>query len=361
MATRLHASRVATPDGLVGPATVTLEDGWIAGIDPTGGPGPHHVLAPGFVDVQVNGIGEHDVADPDADWDALEAALVAQGVTTWCPTLTSRHLDAYREPLERIAQFAGRSGLRPTVAGAHLEGPFLSPDFARAHPVEHLLPVDGAWLASLPEVVRVVTLAPELPGAGDAIRALVERGVVVALGHSGADLDAGRAAADAGATLVTHLFNAMAPLHHRRPGLVGAALTDPRLTVSLIADLEHVATEALWLAFAAKPADRVVLATDSVAVGGGRRRVEVRGGAPRLADGTIAGSVLSMDRAVANVVERVGMPLDAALRAAAETPARLLGLTDRGRVEVGARADLVALGEDLGVEAVWIGGRQALG
>jgi N-acetylglucosamine-6-phosphate deacetylase len=207
-----------------------------------------------------------------------------------------------------------------------------------------------------------VTLAPELAGATEAIRALRARGILVALGHTAATVDEMGAAAAAGAQLVTHLFNGMPPLHHRTPGPVGAALTDDRLTVSLIADLVHVHSTTLTLAFRVKGAGRVALVTDAVAweaerVGGiGIGFVD---GAPRLPDGTLAGSALTMDKAVANVVHECGVDLADAVAAASTTPARLLGLADRGALEPGRRADLVALSPGLGVLATWVGGVEA--
>ncbi len=364
MTTSISARRVVTPDRITGPATVIVDGGRITAVEPAPVERtPERTLVPGFLDLQVNGIGDHDVGSVDADWDALDDALVRQGVTTWCPTLTSRPLDEYPGALDRISEASARSGNRPHLAGAHLEGPFLAPEFAGAHPTRHLVPIDLEWLATLPGIVRLITLAPELADAVRAVEALVERGTVVALGHSDATPTDVGAAVDAGASLVTHLFNAMPPLHHRRPGLVGAALADERLTVSLIADLVHVAPEVLQLAFSSKGPANTVLVTDSSAAGSTRFDgvIEVRCGAPRLPDGTIAGSVLTMDRAVANVVRHTSVPLEMAVAAASTNPARVLGLSDRGRVEPGARADLVALDDDFAVEAVWVGGEQLSG
>ena len=220
-------------------------------------------------------------------------------------------------------------------------------------------PPDLGWIAALPDVVTLTTLGPEAPRAVDAIGAFRAKGVVTSLGHSTATLAQATAATDAGATLVTHLFNGMGALHHREPGLLGAALTDDRLKVSLIADLVHVHAAAIRLAFAAKGPGNVILVTDAVAW----RRGEVGGtplrmvdGAPRLEDGTLAGSALTMDRAVANVVRHSGVALEDALRAASAAPARLMGLSDRGTIEVGKRADLVALDADLRCSATWVGG-----
>lgn len=354
---RVHAERIITPDGDRGPGAVVVDDGHIVGIEAgePGHPQAASVVCPGFVDVQVNGIGAIDVASASgSDWDALDADLLAQGVTTWCPTLVSAPLERFDAPLERIAHAAGRDDavVRPTIAGAHLEGPFLG-GAPGAHPLKFLQPPDLDWLAALPAIVRLVTLAPECTGALDAIRLLCDRGVLVSLGHSTATYEQAIAAIDAGARLVTHCFNGMGPLHHRQPGLLGAALTDDRVAVSLITDLVHVHEAGIRLVFRAKTAHRVALVTDAVAWHGD-------GDAPRLPDGTLMGSTLTADAAVRNAVQRCAVTLEDAVQAAATTPADLLGLRDRGRIEVGARADLVTLTSDLRVARTWVQGRAAV-
>jgi N-acetylglucosamine-6-phosphate deacetylase len=356
--TTLTAERVITPEGVLEPGAVELDGDRIGAVEATSGPVPSRTLAPGFVDLQVNGIDDVDVAHArDADWERLDRRLLAQGVTTWVPTLVSAPLEAYAAPLGRIANAASRAGARPAIAGAHLEGPFLG-EMPGAHPHHLIRPLDLEWLAALPPTVVVVTLGPEQARAHEAIGLLDARGVLVALGHSAAPFDVAVGAVDAGARLVTHCFNGMPPLHHRDPGIVGAALADPRLAVSLIADLVHVHPSVLTLAFRAKGAARVALITDAVAWRAatvGEIALRFDGRVPRLADGTLAGSALTMDEAVRNVVREAAVPLPAAVRAAATTPADLLGLGDRGRLEPGARADVVALDEDLRVAAVWIG------
>ena len=352
----IAADTVVTPVGLEGPATVTIDDGLIVAVDPaTASADNHvHVLAPGFIDLQVNGIGPVDVAHArGADWDVLDERLLAQGVTTWCPTLVSAPLDRFGAPLEQIAAAAARDDgrVRPTIAGAHLEGPFLG-GAPGAHPAELIRPPDLDWLARLPEIVRLVTLAPEAERALDAIRLLRDRGVLVSLGHSTASYDQALAAIEAGARLVTHCFNGMGALHHRQPGLVGAALTDDRVAVSVITDLIHVHPAVVSLIFRSKTSHRVALVTDAVSWDGD-------GDAPRLADGTLMGATVTADQAVRNAMHHAGVALPDAIHAASTTPARLLGLTDRGRIEVGARADLVALSNDLRVEQTWVAGNPA--
>lgn len=358
---RLTAARVITPDAVISPGSVEFEDGRIVSVTADSADAPELTLAPGFVDLQVNGLGPVDVAAADAEtWPELDRRLIESGVTAWCPTLVTAPLDSYAEPLARIAVAATRPGPLPAVLGAHLEGPFIG-GAPGAHRRQHIVPFDGGFLAALPDCVRVVTLAPEVEGAAQVIADLGGRGVTVSLGHSAADYDDVEIAVEAGARLVTHCFNGMPPLHHRQPGLLGAALTDDRLAVSVIADLVHVHPVALALAFRSKPANGVVLVSDAVGwEAGDLRELGVRfdGDAPRLPDGTLAGSALSMDRAVANVIRHAGVPLVDAVRAASTNPSDLIGEADRGRIAVGCRADFVALDADLGVLGTWIAGEQ---
>ena len=362
--TRLTAARVVTPYGVLTPGAIEIEDGRIVLVER----GPRHVpdvtLAPAFIDLQVNGIGPIDVAAAEgADWDELDRRLLAQGVAAWCPTLVTAPLESYAAPLQRIAEAARRPGPRPAILGAHLEGPFLG-GAPGAHRRHLLRPFDVPWIEALPDIVRLVTLAPELEGTAKVVALLRDRGVTVALGHSTASYEQAGAAVDAGAELVTHCFNGMGPLHHREPGLLGAGLSDDRLAVSVIADLVHVHPAALALVFRAKGADRVVVVTDAVAWEAEDLRelgLRYEGGAPTLPDGTIAGSAVTMDTSIANLVREAGVPLADAIRAASTTPADVLGATDRGRIAPACRADIVALDDDLRVTTMWLGGEQVLG
>jgi N-acetylgalactosamine-6-phosphate deacetylase len=336
---------------------VTVDEGVIVDVRAHSGAAPERVLCPGFVDVQVNGHVDVDVATARGDdWDRIDHILSSQGVTAWCPTIVTAPLDVYPERLERIAAAARREPApgRPTIIGAHLEGPFLG-DAHGAHVPEWVRPLDLDWLAALPPIVRVVTLGPEQQNATQAIAALVARGVLVSMGHSNATYEQALDGADAGARLVTHLFNGMAGLHHRAPGLLGAALSDDRLTPSLIADGVHVHPAALRAAARAKGRGGWILVTDAV---GWKThdRVEIVDGAPRLPNGTIAGSCARMDECVARMVHGAGIDLVDVVHAAATTPARLLGLDgERGALVAGLRADLVALDvHTLHAKEVWI-------
>jgi N-acetylglucosamine-6-phosphate deacetylase len=251
---------------------------------------------------------------------------------------------------------AVRAARPDAVLGVHLEGPFLG-GAPGAHPTELLRPVDLDWLVALCDryggLVRLVTLAPEADPGLRAISALRDRGVVVALGHSTVDFEGACAAADAGATLATHLFNGMGPLHHRAPGLPGAALTYRPLVPSLIPDGVHVHPAMVRLALGARP--DAVLVTDAVATA---EPVLARDGAAYLPDGTLAGSTLTMLEGVRRVVA-LGIALPAAIRHATGNPAAVLGAADRGRLAPGVRADVLALDPDtLALRAVWSGGER---
>jgi N-acetylglucosamine-6-phosphate deacetylase len=356
----LQCARIVNGEGgqSASPAWITIADGRIvavgAGTAPLGAEDlGDAIVGPGFVDVQVNGTGAVDFASaPVEQIVAAVDALAAGGTTGVLLAICSAPLDAYDVMLERADRV--RAARPQVVLGVHLEGPFLG-GAPGAHPLAVLRSVDLAFLGRVldtyGDLVRLVTLAPEADTGFAATRMLSERNVVVALGHSTVDFDGARRAADAGASMVTHLFNGMAAMHHRAPGLAGAGLDDSRLRPSLIADFVHVHPALLKVALRAR-AD-AVLVTDAVAT---EPPVVARDGAAYLADGTLAGSTLTMDAVLRNVVS-IGVPVPAAVRHASGNPARALGLNDRGRIAPGARADLVALDPmTLSVRTVWVGG-----
>ena len=352
------------------PGASALEPGWVAfdaaNIVEVGNGAPprsavdlgRQVLAPGFVDLQCNGIGADDFADAEVEgWERIGHTLAVHGITSHCATIVSTDRDRYDALLGVAAEI--RADARPESSqclGVHLEGPFLG-GAPGAHDPDVLSSVDLPWIDDLlarhPGIVRLVTLAPEADPDSTAIRHLVSAGVTVSLGHSRATYDASRAAAEAGASVATHLFNAMGTLRQREPGLAGAALDDERLTPTLIADLVHVHPSMVRLAFARRP--DLALVSDSVAVGGA---VVARDGAAFLGDGTLAGATLLLDGAIAAAAS-VGITPSRAIESATAVPAGLVGAHDRGRLEPGARADLVALDpETLAVRHVWAGGQE---
>jgi N-acetylglucosamine-6-phosphate deacetylase len=326
------------------------------------------LVAPGFIDLQCNGALGVDLTSEPERLGEVAAALPRWGVTSWLPTVVTAPPSARQRAMAALAAFDEPGAAVPL--GLHLEGPFLAPERRGAHDPAHLAPPSldvvaaEGWAAAAG--VALVTLAPELRGALDVVRTLVDRGVAVAAGHSSATAAQAVAALDAGVTYVTHLFNAMAPLHHREPGLAGVALTDERVRVGLIADGIHVDPLVAGLAARAL-GDRLSLVTDAVAALGagpgagnlGSLGVEVAAAdlSVRLRDGTLAGSTLTLDRAVRNAVAFAGLDLEDAVRAVTAAPAAVLGLADRGVVAPGGVADLVLLTPEGHVVATVVGGR----
>ncbi|MES1172646.1 MAG: N-acetylglucosamine-6-phosphate deacetylase [Bacteroidota bacterium] len=324
-------------------------------------------VAPGFIDLQINGGFGFEVGEDPGALRALAARLPATGVTSFLPTLVSRNEAAYRRAFTSHAAASGHPDpAAATMLGIHLEGPLLSPARAGAHERAAIEGADAALVERLadPACVRLVTLAPERPGARDLIATLVARGIVVSLGHTDASFDAFTAGVDAGATLATHVFNAMSPLHHREPGAVGAPLTDDRVIATIVADGVHTHPAVFRLVARAKGADRLALVTDAVQGAGGPpgpsalagREITVDERAARLPDGTLAGSVLTMERAVRNAVDFADLSPQAAVHLATAVPARALGLGGKGRLTVGADADIVLLDQSLRVVHTFVGG-----
>jgi len=326
-------------------------------------------LAPGFIDLQVNGGGGVLLNDrPTAEgMRAIARAHRRFGTTACLPTLITDTREHMRNAITAARAIAGREG----VLGLHLEGPFISPRRPGVHPPEQIAKPGAGDLEQLCDLAgagrSMVTLAPECVPAGF-IRTLTSSGVRVSIGHSEATADVVTQAVADGATGVTHLFNAMPPLSARAPGIIGAALAEPRLTAGLIVDGIHVDPVSVRAAFAAKGATRIALVTDAMpTVGTSLDRFELMGRTIKLADGrltmeggTLAGAHLDMASAVRNANKLAQVSLEDALRAASLTPARFLGLDHEcGVLFPGARADFVALTQDLAVVATWVGGSSA--
>ena len=318
------------------------------------------ILTPGFIDMHIHGGAGRDVMDTDPDaLPAVERLLCSHGVTTYFPTTITASIDRTLAALDSLAGAIERAReskeLRATPAGIHLEGPFISHARPGVHPTGDLQKPTLALFERLWEAsrgtVKVLTIAPELDGAREVISEAPRRGVCVSMGHSDADLAEARAGVDAGVRHATHTFNAMRPLDHRDPGIIGEALMDERISAEIIADGIHVDPLVVRLFLRAKGADGAVLVTDATAATGmpnGRYRlgsleVDVKDG-KCLRDGRLAGSVLTMDRAVRNVVKFANWDLQHAVRLATLNPARATGLPgNAGTLVAGARADVVAL------------------
>ncbi len=316
--------------------------------------GPGELIAPGFVDLQVNGFAGHDAAAGADSIAAISQALPATGVTAFLPTIISEPVEVGAEFAATVGAAAESTGAR--VLGAHIEGPFLNPSFRGAHLRAHLAEPTArnvdAVLAARP---RLITLAPELPGALAAIERLQRAGIVVAAGHTGADFEQGRKAIAAGVRFATHIYNAMPPVHHRRPGIALALLLDPRVTTGLIADGEHVHPSVCEQLLRIKGASRIALTTDQTSAAGAPpgsyslsgRAVHSDGRVVRLEDGTLAGSAAAMPDLLRLMARLPGMTPARAVSLASTAPARVLGERRLGRIGGGACADIVILDAEL--------------
>src|SRR5215203_5740689 len=328
---------------------------------------PESLILPGFVDLQVNGAFGVDVASESARLPELSEALLSTGTTSYLPTVISSPESLYEDVLPAIGTSTG-SGAE--VLGVHLEGPFISVQKKGAHAAAHIVMPDAELLAHLLDLgpVRMITLAPELEDADRLISLAVNRGVVVSAGHSDVAFEPAYDALDGHVAGVTHLFNAMSAMHHREPGLPGAAFAHPRAVCSLISDGLHVHPEMVGLAFRMLGPDRLCLVTDAIAATGmedGEYRLATRtvygdDGIPRLGSGSIAGSMLTMREAFMNILAFTGCTVPEAARMTSTSPARLVGEGRRkGRLVPGYDADVTVLTPDLSVESVWRGGKLA--
>ncbi len=348
----IQAERIAqVRPGLDASADVCL-DGWIA---------------PGLIDLQVNGAYGHDFSLDASAINQVAARLPETGVTAFLPTIITSPFEAYPRLLNDARQAAAAiNGAR--ILGVHLEGPYLNPSRPGAHNPELFRSPNPAevdqWAAD--PLVRLVTLAPEQPGAIEALRRLQARGVVVSAGHSDATAEQAQAGFEAGLGWGTHLFNAMSGFNHRAPGLAGALLAST-VPCGLIADGIHVHPTAVRAALRAKGIEGITLVTDAMAAMGmppGRypladRTVIVDANSARLQDGTLAGSILTLDQAARNMMAFSGCTLAQALTMATATPARVLGLANKGRIAPGCEADLVAFDQKLRVTHTFVAGKLA--
>ena len=364
--TVISSRQVLLADGQFHAARIEVSQGRIRSIAALGrdeSPTTDLMLAPGFVDLQVNGIEDVDVwstalADNTTAWERINQLLLDQGVTSWCPTLVTAPLDLYRVAIEFVNRQRRVLGT-PHVIGVHLEGPFLG-GAVGAHRSQDICDVNTKWLLEHVDGVALMTLGAEVHGAVEACKVLSSHGGKISIGHSLPTREEFENCVSAGATLVTHLFNAMSGVHHREPGLATWALTNDNVFASLIADGVHVSADVIELSFSAKP-NKMVLVTDAVAWragAAGKIRISLRDGAPRLENGTLAGSAVTMPEAIKVCVEQAHVALPQALQAASSNPAKVMGLADRGVLQVGYLADIVGLTNDLSVGAVWVSGQR---
>jgi N-acetylglucosamine-6-phosphate deacetylase len=380
MTSEVLQGTLVLPDRLIEGGKVVIDDGTIQAIvENSRGHRPTHDLgdafiAPGFIDLHVHGIAGVDTMDAARSSLALMAErFAAHGVTSFLPTTMTESIEATVSAVSEVGAYMADadhgSGPRSRVLGVHLEGPWISPQFKGAQNERYIVEPDEqsvhAILAAAAGCLRRVTLAPERPGAEDAIRMLRARGTYISIGHSGATYEEALRAVDLGASHFTHCFNAMTALYHRRPGVVGAALLSRDTFAELIADAIHVHPDVMRLLIQIKGRGRVLLVTDAMAAAErpdgpyvlGGQDVVVRNGDARLADGTLAGSTLVMDQAVRNLVELCHLSVVDAVYMASASPAEAIGLgATKGKIRVGYDADLAILDRMLRPRAIVIAG-----
>lgn len=381
-ATAIYASRILTPQEELRDCVIVVEAGRITGIGHRDEvhipPGAKDYVAsgmtvvPGFVDIHIHGAGGHDVMEGDAAaLDRITSTVARFGTTSILATTVTAPVEATCRSLEGIAQYirahestADNSRFGAEVLGIHLEGPFINAVRRGVHPVESIAAPSAEILekfrASADGLIRILTVAPEIPGALELIPAALKAGMVVAIGHTDADYAQARAAIQSGAKHAVHIYNAMRPFTHRDPGVISAVLTDADVTAEIIADGVHVAGPAIQVLLGTKGFDTVLLVSDGTAATGmrdgtyklGNFEVQVKDGVVRNSEGKLAGSTLTLDRALRYIVE-LGVPMIDAIRMATILPARRLGLAGKkGIIAVGADADLVVLTPDLHVAGV---------
>ncbi|MFN2490159.1 MAG: N-acetylglucosamine-6-phosphate deacetylase [Actinomycetota bacterium] len=362
---RLGVRDVKVDDQIV-PGDMKIEDGLVTeiGVSPRGHRG---LAAPGFVDLQVNGFAGVDFLTSDpVGYETAGEAIARTGVTAYQPTFISSSWKAYERALGLARNLDPAPG-GPRILGIHLEGPFLNRVWAGAHDPDNIIEPDVEVAARLCSMgpVTYMTLAPELPGGLELIDSLIERGIVVACGHCDADTSSAHAAFDRGARAVTHIYNAQRRWQARDPGIAGAALVRREVTVQAIVDLVHLAPEAAYAAFLAARG-RFAIVTDAMMAAGlsdgsyrlGDRSVSVADGVARIEDGTLAGSVSTMDAAVRNLVA-LGARVSDALDAGSRVPAALVGRSELGTLRPDTPADVVVLDDSLAVQRTLVGGVEA--
>jgi len=367
----LSAGEIFTPYEYIKDGVITIENGIITDIK-KGKTGemsldfPSSIIAPGFIDVHTHGIADADVMDASAkSIDKMKEAYASHGVTSFCPTTETAPLNHIEKALNAIK---ASKNLGAKALGVHLEGPFLSLEKPGAQIVEDIRPpskeeFDELWNTS-ERSIKLMTIAPEVPGATKLIRYVSLLGVTVSMGHSNATYDEALAGIRAGVSHTTHLFNGMRAYHHREPGGIGAVLENPNVSVELITDFVHLHPATIQLVYTVKPKNKVIVVTDSIRAADmpdglykDRFELYVKDGEARLPNGTLAGSTLTLDKALRNLVFELRVPIKDAMTMITANPAKCIKVDDKiGSIEIGKCADLVVLDRDLNVMRTFIDG-----
>lgn len=368
---------IYTPFKIIGESTITTDGDTITDVSPENSVGfnsidlREYTIIPGLVDIHIHGINGYDIMDATPhSIEEISKNLAALGVTSFLASTVTAPLESMEAVLKNIRDCLKRDLGGSRLLGAYVEGPYINSEYKGAHPAQFIREIDLDELKKLVEyageALAVITIAPEKPDAIDAIEFLTSKNVKVSLGHTNATFSQTKAAFDAGANIVTHLFNGMRGLNHREPGIVGAALTDDRANVELICDLIHLASPIMQITHKCKGNEKVVLITDCIMAAGlkdgqyrlGELDIFVENGTSRLKDGTLAGSTLKLADAVKNMVLHAGIAFEDALAMATINPARAIGKADLiGSIEPGKKADIIALNDNFEPVFVMVGGK----
>ena len=365
--------KIILPDSIV-EGRAMLFDEKIAGLSETVPEGAEIIdakgryVAPGLVDIHIHGYLGEDTSDGSVEGiRKMAEGIVKNGVTAWLPTTMTVSYDDLRHAFDavRVLMDKKNNPKGAQIMGVHAEGPFINPSKKGAQAVEYIRPADAPFLIENSDVIRIVTIAPEMPGALDCIREVTEKtSILVSMGHTAANYETAKAGIEAGVRHATHLFNAMTPLNHRDPGVVGASLADDRVSTELIADTFHISPDLFGLVAKVK-GDNLILITDCTRAGGledgeytlGGQPIFVKGIECRLADGTIAGSVLKLNNAIRNMRDHTSLPLEQIVRMASINAARCIGLDKtKGSLEAGKDADIILADENFAVSETIIAG-----
>ena len=365
--------KIILPDSIV-EGRALLFDEKIAGLSETVPEGAEIIdakgryVAPGLVDIHIHGYLGEDTSDGSVEGiRKMAEGIVKNGVTAWLPTTMTVSYDDLRRAFDavRVLMDKKNNPKGAQIMGIHAEGPFINPSKKGAQAVEYIRPADAPFLIENSDVIRIVTIAPEMPGALDCIREVTEKtSILVSMGHTAANYETAKAGIEAGVRHATHLFNAMTPLNHRDPGVVGASLADDRVSTELIADTFHISPDLFGLVAKVK-GDNLILITDCTRAGGledgeytlGGQPIFVKGIECRLADGTIAGSVLKLNNAIRNMRDQTSLPLEQIVRMASINAARCIGLDKtKGSLEAGKDADIILADENFAVSETIIAG-----
>ena len=365
--------KIILPDSIV-EGRALLFDEKIAGLSETVPEGAEIIdakgryVAPGLVDIHIHGYLGEDTSDGSVEGiRKMAEGIVKNGVTAWLPTTMTVSYDDLRHAFDavRVLMDKKNNPKGAQIMGVHAEGPFINPSKKGAQAVEYIRPADAPFLIENSDVIRIVTIAPEMPGALDCIREVTEKtSILVSMGHTAANYETAKAGIEAGVRHATHLFNAMTPLNHRDPGVVGASLADDRVSTELIADTFHISPDLFGLVAKVK-GDNLILITDCTRAGGledgeytlGGQPIFVKGIECRLADGTIAGSVLKLNNAIRNMRDHTSLPLEQIVRMASINAARCIGLDKtKGSLEAGKDADIILSDENFAVSETIIAG-----